>query len=116
MGIKGISKYYTTGHEIERSTDATGGFGGFARTWSSHLSPAGRLRPLSGDQQLSADKETAFATHRFYCAPDDIKVTDRYKDPDGNIYRIKFVSDVMNMDNHLQVDLEYQGHLEATST
>lgn len=108
--INNIQDFYTSGHIIERYTETPGGFGGPEYTWTTHLAVDGRLRPLSGDKRLSADKETVFASHKFYTAVADIKETDRYKDPSGNIYTIKFISDPMSMGNHLEIDLE-KGHV-----
>ena len=107
--MRNITRFYTPGHKIERYGETGGGFGGPSQVWNTHLEIDGCLRPLSGDTRISADKETLFATHRFYCDVADIKETDRYVDPDGEVYRIKFVADVMNMGNHLQIDLE-KGH------
>ena len=108
--IGNIKRFYTSGHIIERYTKTGGGFGGPEYQWSTHLTVDGRLRPLAGDKRLSADKETLYASHKFYTDVADIKDTDRYKDPEGNLYTIKFVSDPMNMGNHLEIDLE-QGHV-----
>ena len=113
--LKRIEKFYTTGHKIQEYTPGEEGFGGSEGTWSEKsFSPiSARLRPLSGDERLSADKKTLFSTHKLYCGIHDITEADRYVDPDGYIYNIIFVKDPMSMGNHLEVDLEYVGHEEA---
>ena len=111
--IEGIKRFYTTGHIIERYTEGAEGFGGSEGTWATHLEIDGRLRPLSGDEQLSADKLTVFADHKLYTSLADIKETDRYKDPDGNIYRIKFIKEPMKWGNHLEIYLERKSHEQA---
>ena len=105
-----IRRFFTPGHKIQRYTPGTHGFGGNSGTWNDHLSPVGRLRPLAGNERMSADKMTLYATHRFYTDVADITEADRYLDPSGKVYEIKFVSDPMNMGEFLQIDLEEQGH------
>ena len=113
--ISGIKRHFTTGHKIQEYTPGDEGFGGSEGTWKDkEFSPiSARLRPLSGEEQLSADKKTLFSTHKLYCGIHDIKEADRYVSPDGEIYNIKFVKDPMSMGNHLEIDLEYVGHEEA---
>ena len=100
-----ISKYYESGIVIQRLTQVSNGMGGYTDTWSTHLTINGRIRPLNGNERLSADKTTLFATHRLYCDVIDIKESDRVL-YNSKIYQVKFVSNVMNFDRHLQVDLE----------
>ena len=108
--ITGIERFYTPGHRIEAYVETSQGFGGPVYHWKPKHTLAGRLRPLSGDERLSADKQTVFADHRFYCAVEDITEADRYVSPGGDIYDIKFIKDPMSMSNHLEIDLEYTGH------
>ncbi len=108
--IKGISRFYTTGHKIEEmvsSSSCDGGFGGQAHTWEEKLTFSARLRPLSGDKRLSADKLTEMATHKLYSDVLEFSVYDRYVDPDGRKYRITYIGNVMNMNNHMETELQY---------
>ncbi len=108
-----MKKYFTTGHKVEQYTETDTGFGGPTYTWTEKLTLDARLRPLSGEERLSADKQTLHTTHKLYCDVLDITEQDRYVDPDGNIYHIVFVKNPMNMDRHLEIDLEFAGHTEA---
>jgi SPP1 family predicted phage head-tail adaptor len=103
-----IEDYYTDDVIIQRQEDAIpNGMGGFAVLWSTHLPIKGKMRPLSGTEQLSADKQTIFATHKLYCAIADITEMDRVVF-EGDIYEIKNIpKDVMNMHNHFEIDLEF---------
>jgi SPP1 family predicted phage head-tail adaptor len=100
-----MRKYYEPNIEIQRRTLTQNAFGEFVEVWGLHLTIDGRIRPLNGNERLSADKTTLFATHRLYCDVADITEVDRvvYQ---GKIYNIKFVSNVMNFNRHLQIDLE----------
>ena len=102
--IGNIDKYFEP-VVIERYTSTYNDFGEEVKTWTTHLTIQGRLRPLNGTERFSADKETLFATHRLYCFPADIKETDRVK-YDNKYYNIKFVSDVMNFDILYHIDCE----------
>lgn len=105
--IENIAVYYVDDVIIERKTTVPNGIGGFVTTWGTHLSIKGKMRPLSGKEQLSADKTTVFATHKLYCALADITEMDRVVF-DGGVYEIKNIpKDVMNMHNHYEIDLEY---------
>jgi head-tail adaptor len=103
--IEQISHWYTMPIKVLRNVPTDNGMGGWVDHWSTHLNILGWLRPISGNESKTADKLTFHATHRLYCAPDDILVTDRIEDEDEEIYDIGFVHNVMNMGNHLQIDL-----------
>ena len=113
--LQNIKRFFTLGHKIQRYSPGTPGFGGDNGEWENHLEVPGRLRPLSGDERMSADKMTLYATHRFYTDVADIKESDRYIDPGGKVYEIKFVADPMNMGEFLQIDLEEHGHAKKLS-
>jgi len=103
-----ISRFYTSGHKIQRVTVTTDSYGGTVNTWADHLTVAGKKWELSGDKKLSADKETIFSTHKFATAIADIKDTDRYVDVDDNNYEIKALAIRKRPDysGHIELDLE----------
>ena len=103
-----IEDFYTTGHKIQRLTTSTDAYGGVTETWTAHLATDGKLWQLTGDKRLSADKTTIFSTHGFATAIADIKKTDRYLDPDDNVYEIKAVAKRKRQDGtgHFELDLE----------
>jgi len=103
-----IKRFYTTGHKIQRVTVTEDDYGGVVETWTDHLTVDGKRWALSGDKKLSADKETIFADYKFATAIADIKTTDRYADPEGNAYEIKFIATRTRSDGtgHIQLDLE----------
>jgi SPP1 family predicted phage head-tail adaptor len=106
--IGNIVDYYTDNIIIERIDKVmSNGIGGYVESWKTHLSINGKMRPLSGKEQLSADKQTVFATHKLYCAIADITEMDRVVF-NGDIFEIKNIpKDVMNMHNHYEIDLEF---------
>jgi SPP1 family predicted phage head-tail adaptor len=103
--MRGIEKFYKPGIVIERKTDIKKAGGAVKQEWAPHITISGQIRPLSGDERLSADKKTLFASHRLYTDPADITEADRVND-NGLIYDIKFVHDPMNFGRFLQIDLE----------
>jgi len=100
-----IEKFFTTGITVQRRTITRDAAGGTIETWADHLSISGRIRQLSGDDRLSADKDTVFATHRMYCMLADIVETDRVVFS-GITYAIKFIENPMLYGRFLQIDLE----------
>lgn len=100
-----IQKWFEPGIVIQRLTQTANDMGGFVDTWTTHLTISGRIRPLNGTEKLSADKTTLFATHKLYCNVADITERDRVSFS-GKVYEIKFVSNPMNFDRFLQIDLE----------
>lgn len=110
--IGNIKRYYTSGHKILKYVETGSGFGGPTASWENHLHITGRLRALSGKEALSADKQSFYASHKFYCDIYNITREHRYQDPSGNVYHIKFVKEPMGMGNHLEIDLELISHEE----
>ena len=104
--IENIKNFYTPGKVIERNTPINNGMGGFIDNWQVHLNIDALIRPLSGKEQLTADKKTLHADHKMYCDVLDILETDRVIDENGNIYDIKFVANPMNFGNHLEIYME----------
>lgn len=102
--IKGIEKYYKPGIEVKRNNPTPNGIGGWVDSYELHLEIVGRIRPLSGSELEIADKLTVRSTHRLYCAVCDIKEADRVY-YDGRIYNVQIVMNMMDMDNHLQIDM-----------
>ena len=106
--IEEISKFYTQDIIVMRRSASKTDIGGLKRTYAPHLSFKGLIRPLGGAENRIGDKPTLVATFRLYCAPCDIAQTDRiYNEAEPTVmYEVKYPNDVMNMGNHLQVDLE----------
>ncbi len=109
-----IERFYTSGHKILRWSDGEEEgddcpFGGEGEgEWGTQLTVSGKLWPLSGDERLSADKETYFSDHKFATGIAPILETDRYQDPDGNEYYIKAILPRKRADGtgHLELSLE----------
>lgn len=100
-----IETYYESGIVIQRKTSVSNGLGGMVDSWSTHLTIDGRIRPLSGNEKISADKNTLYVTHRLYCSILDITEKDRVLF-NGVKYEVKFVANPMNFGRYLMVDLE----------
>ncbi len=105
-----IARYYEPGWKRNRRTYADTAIGGREVASTVTVATDGRMRPLSGQQRLSADKQTLYASHRFYCPVFDVVQGDELESPGGVGYRVVFVKDVMSMDRHLEVDCELVGH------
>ena len=106
--IGNIAKYYEAGWKVLRATETQDAAGGMVSTLSTHLSISGRMRPLTGDKRISADKDTYFGDHRFYCDPVDILEGD-YLTLTGStttVYEVKHAPDMMTMGRLMQVDAE----------
>ena len=103
--IGNVKKYFTAGHQVWRASPVADAWGGMVDTPALITTVSGRIRPLSGDVRLSADKKTAFATHRFYCFPADIRAGDEIR-TGGQTYRVNFAGDIMTFGRFMQVDME----------
>ena len=100
-----ISRHYESGFELWRDVGDEDGWGTTIENFEKRAELEGRLRPLSGDLRMSADKQGEFATHKFYCCPQDIRPGDRIR-YQGEIFKVVFAADPMNMGRFLQVELE----------
>ena len=100
--IDGVGSYFEPGWELWRWTEEQDDYGGITEQWTKQADIDGRMRPLTGDKRLSADKDTFFGSHRFYTKRADIKEGDQLrKDKD---YEVKFVADIMQFGELVQVD------------
>ena len=100
-----FAKYFETGWMIYRKTVTQDGAGGIVETYSTHAAVLGRMRPLSGNLMVSADKGFYSADHRFYCSPADILEGDQLR-KGSDIYDIKHVANMMTFDKLYHVDCE----------
>ncbi len=100
-----MGRHYESGFEIWRDTGDTDDWGTTIENFEMQAEMEGRLRPLSGDMRMAADKQTEFATHKLYCDPVDIRAGDRIHFQ-GDVFRVNFAQDVMSMDRLMQVELE----------
>lgn len=120
-----IDKYFEP-IQVQRFVTTTNAWGEEVKEWQDYAVIMARIRPLTGNQRLTADKHTYFASHRLYCKgtvelddtfiiESDIPLTgemtyaitneDRFLYR-GKNYKINFVADVMNFARLLQIDLE----------
>ena len=104
--IRNIESFYNQEFQVLRYTMTGSGYGGIQGAWNTHLTVRGRLRPLTADERLRADKVSLYSTHRLYASVTDITSKDRVVDVYGNNYAVKGLKNPMNMDNHLEIDLE----------
>ena len=102
----GVERHFESGFSIHRATSVADAWGGSVPTLVSHIAAlSGRLRPLSGEMRMSADKETFFGTHRFYCLPADIRAGDELR-VGSRRFKIHAANDMMTFGRFMQVDCE----------
>jgi len=102
-----ISGAYKTGILVKRYASVSDGMGGFTNTYSTSSTISGHIRTMSGEERMSADKQTLYATNRLYCDSADITEKDRVVDG-STTYEVKFVDPKLDLDNtvrFMQVDL-----------
>ena len=104
--IGNIEKFFEPGFSVWRAGNVPDAWGGNVPTHSVHIAAlSGRLRPLSGDMRMSADKDTFFGTHRLYCFPADILPGDEIR-WGARRFKVNAASDMMSMARLMQVELE----------
>jgi hypothetical protein len=67
--IENIARFFEPGFEVWRWEPVPDAWGGTVKQWVQRQDVEGLLRPLKGELRVSADKETEYADHRFYCFP-----------------------------------------------
>ena len=102
-----FSELFTT-IEHHRKVKVEGDLGDYWE-WNLIGTFEGVLRPLSGDKQLSADKETFYSDHVIYCDPREVQEGDHFK-VDNKYYKSKFPYDVMNTGDLMKIETELTGH------
>ena len=100
-----VARHFEAGWQVWRWTETVDDMGGVVKAWALQTTISGRMRGLSGDKRFSADKETFFGDHRFYCFPADIQEGDELR-RGGRTFKVHFANDVMTFDRFMQVDCE----------
>lgn len=98
----------------QRLTTSVNRIGGTGETWGDDLDFYGRIRPLSAEKRLSADRQTIACTHKLYCSVIDITAKDRVTDGAGNFYRVIGVIDSMSEGEFLTCELLFIEHDQET--
>lgn len=94
---------------IQRYTTVDDGYGGEKQEWQDHLEVDGFLDQLSSDEVLASDRINAISTHVFITFDiSDITPSDRAI-IGGKVYNIQNVDNPMQMDEQLEITLEYTG-------
>lgn len=100
-----ISDYYKPVYLVQRPIRTGDGGGSFTTNWSNHLTISGRMKTLTGNERVHLDKEIVEASHKLFTAPaQDILETDRIIEG-ARIFDIKFISNPMDMNHHLEIYL-----------
>ncbi len=103
-----IRRYYSSGHTIQRKTLVRGDRTSPQEQWVDHLYIQGHKWDLGGGEKLAAGKTTYTMNARLVTGFADIREDDRYIDPDGQIYDVRFVATRLTPggQGHLEIDLE----------
>jgi len=96
--------------ELQKYSDTTDSMGGYSRKWYGARKIKGVLTGLSMDERVGADKETVYATHRFFCSvPPALSISskDRFVISKGGqrIFDIKTVNDPTGQGRGLEIEL-----------
>ena len=105
-----IDLYFTDKLKRQRLTVTQSRIGTSSESWNTPLEFYGRLRPLTGDKQLSADRQTIVRTHLLYMPVLDITEKDRVVDESGSVYRVIKVINPMGEDEFLTCELFQTEH------
>ena len=103
------SHYGTSNIVIQRATSTADGTGGYTKTWATHLTINGLIRPLSAQEMMISERIGDKSTHKLYCdAGQDILETDRvYCNDDELTYKITARPvDPNNRGHHFEIILE----------
>lgn len=97
---------------IQRYTKTSNGMGGWVETWADHLAYDGVIDQLSGNEIVSANQLAPASSHVLIGGyVEDINESDRVLF-NGKIYAIKNIDNPMNLNQHLEILLEYKGVLQ----
>ena len=112
MSLAGsIARYFTQDATVVRKGLRETDMGQFAELPADQATIKGRLQPLSGNEQLSADRLTVVRTHRFFTAfGADVLASDQLRIA-GTLYAVtNNPKDPMSMGQFLEIDLLEGGH------
>jgi len=88
--------------------DAPSGIGSKIMVVTETKTISGRIRPLNASERISAERQKTYSTHRLYTEAGNIEhitKNDRIVYRNNN-YKITWISNPMNFDKFLQIELE----------
>lgn len=100
-----IDATFKEGYKIQRPT-TTNNNGLVEKTYTDVATISCRVRQLSGNEAIAAEKMGYTANYRIYCLATDVEEQDRIIGLNDEIYEVKNVNNVMDMGQLFHVDCE----------
>lgn len=108
MFLENLRSFFKRDIEVISYVKFSDGIGGHIKEEDTVITINGLIRPVWGDENLSADKLTVTGGHILYCEKED--TTEDITESKVVVYRnqkyeVLFVKNMMNFDDMLQVNL-----------
>jgi len=98
-----ITSFYMTGILSNIPSFMQNESGEIVKTSGVTYDISGRIRPMTGDEIIVAEKLNMISTHILYC-PVGSEINDTSIIIDGaNSYNVKFIKNPMSMNHHLEI-------------
>jgi len=101
----GIERYYSTGITFKVPA-ITRVHGENVETLGAAIELPGRIRPMTGNEVLAAEKLNTISSHVLYCAPTVLLTTKCHVYYAAEHYLVKYIKNPMSMSKHWEVLLE----------
>jgi head-tail adaptor len=106
-----ISDYYILTITPSTGAETTDSMGGFTTVWTNGSTFSGRIRTLSGGEQLIDESKKTVTTHRLYCPASSLTTTTQRVNDGTNTYEVILLSSPQDRtaNHHMEVELRLVG-------
>ena len=106
-----IEDYYILTITPQTKGNTTDSMGGFTTAWTSGTTFKGRIRTLSGGEQIIDESKKTVTTHRLYCPAGSVTSTTQRVYDGTDYYEVILLNTPQNRtsDHHMEIELRLVG-------
>ena len=101
-----IERFFEDGITYKVPTITRDAAGGNIETLGAAVALRGRIRPMTGNEVLAAEKLNTISSHVVYCLPEANLTVTCHVYYGGDHYLVKYIKNPMNYSRHWEVLLE----------
>ena len=106
-----ISDYYILTITPQTKGSTTDSMGGFTTAWTNGTTFSGRIRTLSGSEQMIDESKKTVTTHRLYCPASSLTSSTQRVYDGTNTYEVIMLNSPQDRtaNHHMEVELRLVG-------
>ena len=106
-----IEDYYTLTITPSTAADTSDSMGGVTKVWSDGTTFSGRIRTLSGGEQVIDESKKTVTTHRLYCPTGSVTSATQRVNDGTNTFEVILLDTPQNRTSyhHMEIELRLVG-------